>query len=96
MIKGQVLEDFVLEFPPHQEVDSLDLVTMTGEEVTNHHQQNSAPWWSLYVDGAANGEGAGAGMELITPEGLKLRGSTHLAFHATNNDAEYEALISGI
>ncbi|XP_074347414.1 uncharacterized protein LOC141704256 [Apium graveolens] len=59
-------------------------------------EQNSAPWWSLYVDGASNGDGAGAGIELISPEAHKIRHATHLAFHATNNDAEYEALINGL
>ncbi|XP_074351337.1 uncharacterized protein LOC141690431 [Apium graveolens] len=58
--------------------------------------QNSAPWWSLFVDGASNGDGAGAGIELISPEAHKIRRVTHLAFHATNNDAEYEALINGL
>lgn len=48
------------------------------------------------MDGAANGEGAGAGMELISPEGHKLQNATHLAFHATNNDAKFEALINGL
>lgn len=33
---------------------------------------------------------------MISPEGQKLRNATHLAFHATNNDAEYEALINGL
>ncbi|XP_074362950.1 uncharacterized protein LOC141703291 [Apium graveolens] len=59
-------------------------------------RQNSAPWWSLFVDGASNGDGAGAGIELISPEAHKIRRATHLDFHATNNDAEYEALINGL
>ncbi|XP_074348312.1 uncharacterized protein LOC141687064 [Apium graveolens] len=48
------------------------------------------------MDGASNGGGAGAGIELISPEAHKIRRTTHLAFHATNNDAEYEALINGL
>ncbi|XP_074356004.1 uncharacterized protein LOC141695674 [Apium graveolens] len=48
------------------------------------------------MDVACNGDGAGAGIELISPEADKIRRATHLAFHATNNDAEYEALINGL
>ncbi|XP_074347107.1 uncharacterized protein LOC141685931 [Apium graveolens] len=48
------------------------------------------------MDGASNGDGAGAGIELISPEAHKIRRATHLAFHTTNNDAEYEALINGL
>ncbi|XP_074323791.1 uncharacterized protein LOC141688621 [Apium graveolens] len=95
-IKGQALADFVLEFPSHQEVEPGALVVIPSTEEVGLERQNSAPWWSLYVDGASNGDGAGAGIELISPEAHKIRRTTHLAFHATNNDAEYEALINGL
>ncbi|XP_074337019.1 uncharacterized protein LOC141674194 [Apium graveolens] len=48
------------------------------------------------MDGASNGDGARAGIELISPEAHKIRRATHLAFHTTNNDTEYEALINGL
>ncbi|XP_074327587.1 uncharacterized protein LOC141665500 [Apium graveolens] len=72
------------------------LIFMPGVEESAQEKQNCAPWWSLFVDGASNGEGAGAGIELISPEGHKIRHATHLAFHATNNDAEYVALINDL
>ncbi|XP_074378174.1 uncharacterized protein LOC141719699 [Apium graveolens] len=95
-IKGQALADFVLEFPPHQEVELGALVVVPSTEEVALESQNSAPWWSLFMDGASNRDGAGAGIELISPEMHKIRRATHLAFHATNNDAEYEALIKGL
>ncbi|XP_074378382.1 uncharacterized protein LOC141719919 [Apium graveolens] len=95
-IKGQALADFVLEFPQHQEVEPGALVVIPCTEEVGLERQISAPWWSLFVDGASNGDGAGAGIELISPEAHKIRRATHLAFHATNNDAEYEALINGL
>ncbi|XP_074378164.1 uncharacterized protein LOC141719685 [Apium graveolens] len=95
-IKGQALADFVLEFPPHQEVDPGALVVIPSTEEVGLESQNSAPWWSLFMDGASNGNGVGAGIELIRPKVHKIRCATHLAFHATNNDAEYEALINGL
>ncbi|XP_074336060.1 uncharacterized protein LOC141673228 [Apium graveolens] len=95
-IKGQALANFILEFPPHQEVKQGALVVMLSAEEAGLEIQNSAPWWSLFVDGASNGDGARAKIELISPEAHKIRCATHLAFHATNNDAEYEALINGL
>ncbi|XP_074346603.1 uncharacterized protein LOC141685400 [Apium graveolens] len=54
------------------------------------------PWWILHVDGAVNNGGAGAGIVLVSPEGHHLMSVIHFKFYATNNDAEYEALINGL
>ena len=58
------------------------------------NQQNCAPWWKLYVYGAVNTNGVGAGIVLIGPEGHQLHNSVRFDFRATNNDAEYKALIA--
>ncbi|XP_074337232.1 uncharacterized protein LOC141674424 [Apium graveolens] len=94
-IKGQALADFMLEFPTHQEVESGALIVIPSIEEVRMESQNSAPWWSLFVDGASKGDGTGAGIELISLEAHRIRCAIHLTFHATNNDAEYEALING-
>ncbi|XP_074360390.1 uncharacterized protein LOC141700576 [Apium graveolens] len=75
---------------------AISAVLVREEDGVQLLSQNSAPWWSLFVDEASNDDGAGAGIELISPEAHKIRRATHLAFHATNNDAEYEALINGL
>ena len=61
-------------------------------------KENDAPWWTLYIDGAVNNERAraGAGVVLMSSEGHKLSSAIHFSFRATNNDAEYEALINGL
>lgn len=93
-IKGQTLADFFLEFPPSTE----KLIEEVQEEpqLVKVPAENYAPWWTLYVDGAVNGNGAGAGIMLVSPEGHKLQSAIHFGFKETNNDAEYEALISGL
>lgn len=40
-------------------------------------------------------KGAGIGIVLITPERLIMEKSLQLGFIATNNEAEYEALLVG-
>ncbi|XP_059654926.1 uncharacterized protein LOC132301715 [Cornus florida] len=53
-------------------------------------------WWKLFVDGSSNQMGAGIGIQLQTPEGTTLSQVIRLEFSATNNEAEYEALIAGL
>ncbi|XP_075636591.1 uncharacterized protein LOC142608804 [Castanea sativa] len=51
--------------------------------------------WEVYTDEASNRKGAGIGIVLITPEKLIMEKSLRLGFVATNNEAEYEALLAG-
>ena len=48
------------------------------------------------MDGAVNQKGSGMGLVLISPEKLIIEKSLRLGFLATNNEAEYEALVEGI
>jgi len=51
---------------------------------------------NMFVDGASNEHGSGAGVVIITPRERKLCYALDLEFPATNNDAEYEAVIAGL
>jgi ribonuclease HI len=42
------------------------------------------------------GPSSGAGVVLISPEGIMLRYAIRLHFPASNNVAEYEGLINGL
>ena len=48
------------------------------------------------MDGAANQKGSGVGLVLILPEKLVVEKLLRLGFLATNNEAEYEALLEGM
>ena len=50
--------------------------------------------WKVFVDGASNASRVGAGIVIITPEGIKLKHSFRLGFKASNNKAKYEALLT--
>ena len=52
--------------------------------------------WKVFVDGASSAMGAGAGIVIITPEGIRLEHSFRLGFKASNNEVEYEAFIAGL
>ena len=53
-------------------------------------------FWKVYVDGAANQRGSGVGLVLVFPEQITIEKSLRLGFSATNNEAEFEALLEGV
>ena len=54
------------------------------------------PCWKVYVDSAANQRGFGVGLVLESPKKTIIEKSLRLGFSATNNEAEYEALLQGM
>ncbi|KAL5560858.1 hypothetical protein UlMin_030605 [Ulmus minor] len=76
--------DFITEFTYTPKM-SEKLMTQT---------QNSQ--WKLYVDGSSTETSSGAGIILVSPDGVKLSCAVRFKFKATNNQAEYEALLSGL
>ena len=80
-IKGQVLADFVMEFTP-------------TELVEDARETPDLPIWKLFVDGAANAQGSGVGLILTSPEGIDIEYALRFGFQASNNEAEYEAVIA--
>ena len=50
----------------------------------------------MHVDGSSNESGSGVGLILIDPEGDVMEYALCFKFLATNNKAEYEALIAGL
>ena len=79
-VKGQVLADLVVEF------------SLKGEMVC---QVEHRPW-KVHMDGASSAKGAGAEVVIITLEGILLEHSFRMGFNASNNEAEYEALLAGL
>jgi hypothetical protein len=52
--------------------------------------------WKMYFDGAYSKEGMGARVVLISHKKEEIHFSYKLEFEATNNVAEYKALILGL
>jgi ribonuclease HI len=53
-----------------------------------------AELWTMYFDGSLMKSGAGAGLLFISPLGKHVRYVIRLHFSASNNVAEYEALVN--
>ena len=56
----------------------------------------SHEYWSMYFDGSVMAPGSGAKVVLISLDGSRFRYAIRLHFSASNNAAEYEALINGL
>ena len=52
--------------------------------------------WKMYFDGSLKLGEAGAGVLLISLDGKQLKYVLQILWQATNNEAEYEALIHGL
>ena len=62
-------------------------------------QENSPEdlgWWKIYVDRASNAKGSGTGVVIITPDETVIEQSIRLDFKTSNNEAEYEAVLTGL
>lgn len=52
--------------------------------------------WYLHVDGVLNNRGAEVGIVLLSLGGTVNERALTIGFTASNNEAEYEALIAGL
>ena len=94
-IKGQILADLVAEFAEGPAEDE-SKEHRVGEKSVGLVMAQKPLQWKVYVDGAANQRGSGLGLVLISPKKLIVEKSLRLGFSATNNEAEYEALLEGM
>ena len=94
-IKGQVLVDLVAEFAEPSVEAVAEEEKMDGKLVGTISAQGASRW-KVYVDGAANQRRSRVGLVLISPERITIEKSLRLGFSATNNEAEYEALLQGM
>ncbi|KAJ9546251.1 hypothetical protein OSB04_025958 [Centaurea solstitialis] len=85
-IKSQALADFIAEFSPRTEPPS-------HNEVNNVTIQDNKPW-ILHVDGSSNVRGSRLGVVLKSSHGGNMVYSIRCEFKTTNNEAEYETLIT--
>ncbi|KAG7588706.1 Ribonuclease H-like superfamily [Arabidopsis suecica] len=69
---------------------------LTELPVLGTSEQPENQTWKLYVDGSSSKQGSGVGIKLESPTSEILEQSFRLLFNASNNEAEYEALIAGL
>jgi len=78
-IKAQALADFIAE--------------CSTPFLENRQQEEPAAAWMLYVDGSATSRGCGVELIIVSSEGQVREHALKFLFKASNNEAEYEALL---
>jgi hypothetical protein len=92
-VKSQVLANFIVEWtPPPSAPGGLD-PDSDPAPVEPRGPVFTEPHWTLFFDGSARQQVGRAGVVLIDPNRDQVKYVVHLEFKATNNMAEYEALI---
>ncbi|GJX31501.1 reverse transcriptase domain-containing protein [Tanacetum coccineum] len=81
-VKGQIMADFIVERPEE------DAIMEIQEELPEP--------WIYFTDGSSCINDSGAGLILTSPKGMEFTYALRFSFEATNNEAEYEALITGL
>ena len=94
-VKGQVLADLVAEFAETPLEERVEKQNMDEKSVWAISLQEPLSW-KVYIDGATNDKGSGVGLVLISPKMIIIEKSLRLDFLATNNEAEYEAMLAGM
>ncbi|KAM2041238.1 hypothetical protein ACFX16_035077 [Malus domestica] len=93
--KGQAMANFIADFTYHVDIVSTpkEVVSLPSEA---QKIEPTAPAWSLYVDGSSNQQGCGVGLVLTTLDKVVMEYALRFKFKASNNEAEYEALLAGL
>ncbi|KAL0400131.1 UNVERIFIED_CONTAM: hypothetical protein Sradi_2356400 [Sesamum radiatum] len=63
---------------------------LTGREDNKHQQE-----WTMFVDGSSTSSKRGVDIVIKSPEANYIEYAITLEFHASNNEAEYEAILLG-
>nr|GEY05077.1 reverse transcriptase domain-containing protein [Tanacetum cinerariifolium] len=84
-VKRQILVDFIVERP---EDDTPDMSMEDREELPDP--------WILFTDGSSCIDDSKSSLIITNPEGMEFTYALRFRFNATNNDADYEALIAGL
>jgi ribonuclease HI len=87
-----VLADFVTDWTP----SSCHPGDPGDSEPEDKASVFTEPHWTLFSDGSSHKQGVRVGVLLLTLDGEQFKYMVHLNFKATNNKAEYEALIFGL
>lgn len=96
VVKGQAMVDFIVELTPSERKEAQSKPSPTTAKPTLAIYL--IPIWELYVNGSSNNQGCRAGLILtsLKLERLRIEYTLWLAFKASNNEVEYEALLASL
>ena len=82
-------------YEPRTAIKSQILADFFVEETQYLPSCPDSSYWQMHFDGSKIKEGLGVGIVLTSPKGDRLEYALQIHFKASNNVAEYEALVHG-
>ncbi|KAL0458114.1 UNVERIFIED_CONTAM: hypothetical protein Slati_0438600 [Sesamum latifolium] len=90
------LSEYDISYMPRTTIKAQALADFISEMTEMSIKETSQEQiWLLHVDGSSTTQGSGAGI-VITTQGEDLEFAIKFGFKASNNEAEYEALVIGM
>ncbi|XP_073129090.1 uncharacterized protein [Henckelia pumila] len=86
------LGEYDIEYKPRAAIKAQALSDFLTKVITFGQEEV----WRIFVDGASSLEGSRVGVILISPTQKKTKVAIRLSSFKSNNEAEYEAVISGL
>ncbi|XP_021735021.1 uncharacterized protein LOC110701703 [Chenopodium quinoa] len=97
MIKWAIeIQSLEVTFEPRKAVKGQAFADFIVEMTRSPDCEEINQLWKVYVDGSSTANGCGAGIVCQSPEGDRYEYALRFKFQASNNEAEYEALLAGI
>ena len=72
------------------------MANFIAEFTTPENTGDQEDLWTINTDGSSTQKGGGAGVVITSPKKDVLKYGVQLKFPITNNEAEYEALLTGL
>ena len=96
-MKAQVLIDFIIEgtLPDNNKFDDK---SDSSKEIEQSEGSEAKPEsiWMLHIDGASNSQRSGASIIFTNSKRIVTKYALGFNFKASNNQAEYEALLASL
>ncbi|XP_073035313.1 uncharacterized protein [Primulina eburnea] len=83
------LSEYDIKFEPRTAIKAQALADFLAETVQVAEEEQ----WNIFVDSSSCRTGSGVGIVMISPWGEETKVAIRLNFRASNNEAEYEALL---
>ena len=90
------LSQFDIEYHSQTTIKAQALADFIAEFTTPKDTNSQEDLWTINTDGSSTQKGGGAGIVITSPKKDVLKYGVQLKFPITNNEAEYEALLTGL